>query len=97
MPASRPDQPAALSLDKGVHSHASVSKVTVDDSLKDELVSAVFVDGVSTNSAHLVWTAPVDNGCPITSMNLLIMNFLQIESSGISLCKQRTTMKYIFL
>ncbi len=66
MPASRPDQPSGLSLDRSVDNDGTSTEV---------------VGGVSMTTANLIWTAPTDNGCPITSkLYVCVCVLLQTKS-----------------
>uniref|UniRef100_A0A0R3SVI2 Fibronectin type-III domain-containing protein n=1 Tax=Hymenolepis diminuta TaxID=6216 RepID=A0A0R3SVI2_HYMDI len=56
LPAAQPDQPPGLELDSSGPSKYSDNEV--------------YVGGVSMTTARLVWIAPIDNGCPITSYNV---------------------------
>lgn len=69
MPAARPDQPSGLALDSSSLLATPITTVGSE--------AEVFVGGVSMTTARLVWIAPFDNGCPITSMLFLIPHFYQ--------------------
>lgn len=64
LPAAQPDQPPGLELD-------SSGPSTYSD-------NEVYVGGVSMTTARLVWIAPIDNGCPITSMHSFQINLITL-------------------
>ncbi|VDM22234.1 unnamed protein product [Hydatigera taeniaeformis] len=81
MPAARPDQPSGLALDS-----SSVSTTSITGAVSESEVS---VGGVSMTTARLVWTAPFDNGCPITCKRFLIayhslVTFFYFTSEGVN-------------
>ena len=63
MPAGRPDQPTGLALDTSPFQQASAAGAEAEAS----------VGGVSMTTARIVWIAPIDNGCPITSMFFVLV------------------------
>ncbi|KAL5107496.1 Fibronectin type III domain-containing protein 3B [Taenia crassiceps] len=73
MPAARPDQPSGLALD------CSLLLATPTTAAGPE--AEVFVGGVSMTTARLVWIAPFDNGCPITSYNLEVTRYTNGQTS----------------
>nr|CDS19493.1 Fibronectin type III domain containing protein [Echinococcus granulosus] len=73
MPAARPDQPSGLTLDS--------SSLLATPAAAAAPEAEISVGGVSMTTARLVWIAPFDNGCPITSYNLEVTRYTNGQTS----------------